>query len=726
MIKELKMSGVSSYKTETSLVTDKKNNLIYGLNGTGKSTLSGYFYNFNTHNNDEKYINCSGLEGVDKTTTEILVYNQQFINDNFYDSEVQHGIFSLSKTNKDAQNKISHAKLLIDSDRKKITDLEANLNDLKKNFDNKKNRYQEAVWGTETAYGSDNMLHIWFEGLKRKEKFFDYILSIKCPTEKPEISVEKIKEQMLILNGSDNFKLNKRETIDSTILGQIETDKIFERQIVGNRNSTISKVIGELKNADWVDAGRSYLKSAMEQQCPFCQQNTITKEFINELDRYFDQAYQKDLMLIEDLRIKYEKMSAKIIETKILFDNPIVNKFSEKYEKVFSELQNVLNKNMNLIDHKKEAPSSSIILSPTSQFVDKLNSIVNEINAEIDKYNAMVADKSKTIDVFKEQFWNNVRWEHSKTIDLYNNDKKEYNKKLNEINTKKDTLEKNIAEQTELIKLESKNIVNTDDAVENIKSGLIDIGITDFTIEKHLDGLYKIKRNDDETNVFRTLSEGEKMVVSFLYFVELCKGTKDPDSAVSNKIVVIDDPISSLSHIFVFNIGRLIKNEFLSNDSKYEQVFILTHNLYFFYEIADKKHKEGKESNQKLFRLQKNNTGTTICEMKYSDIQNDYQAYWSMIKNPETPPALLANCMRNVLDHFFGFIENNCLNEIFNKKELRDRKYQAFNRYINRESHSDSVNIFDMKEYNYDDFKEAFRLIFILSGYEKHYDKMMK
>lgn len=724
MIKELKMSGVSSYKTETSLVTDKKNNLIYGLNGTGKSTLSGYFYNFNTHDNDEKYINCSGLEAVDKTTTEILVYNQQFINDNFYDSEVQHGIFSLSKTNKDAQNKINRAKLTIDSDRKTITDLETNLNDLKKNFDNKKNRYQEAVWETETTYGSDSMLHIWFEGLKRKEKFFDYILSIRCPTEKPKISIEKIKEQMLILNGSNNLKLDKKETIDSTVLEQIETNEIFERQIVGNKKSTISKVIEELKNADWVAAGRKYLKSGVK-RCPFCQ-NMITQEFINELDQYFDQTHKKDLESITNLKTKYEKISDQIIETKILFDNPIVNKFSERYVKVFSELRNVLNKNMNLINHKKEAPSSSIILFSTSQFVDELNSIVNEINAEIDKYNAMIADKSKTIDVFKDQFWNNVRWEHSKTIDLYNNDKKEYDKKRNEIITKKNALEKNIAEQTKLIKSESKNIVNTDDAIENIKSGLIDIGITEFTIEKHFGGLYKIKRNDDETNVFRTLSEGEKMIVSFLYFVELCKGTKNPDSTVSNKIVVIDDPISSLSHIFVFNIGRLIKNEFLSNDSKYEQVFILTHNLYFFYEIADKKHKEGEEFNQKLFRLQKNNTGTTICEMKYSDIQNDYQAYWSMIKNPETPPALLANCMRNVLDHFFGFIEKNCLNEIFNKKELRDRKYQAFYRYVNRESHSDSVNIFDMKEYNYDDFKEAFRLIFMLSGYEKHYDKMMK
>jgi len=36
------MASVASYEEETRLVTGKKINLIFGLNGTGKSTLSGY------------------------------------------------------------------------------------------------------------------------------------------------------------------------------------------------------------------------------------------------------------------------------------------------------------------------------------------------------------------------------------------------------------------------------------------------------------------------------------------------------------------------------------------------------------------------------------------------------------------------------------------------------------------------------------------------------------
>lgn len=57
---------------------------------------------------------------------------------------------------------------------------------------------------------------------------------------------------------------------------------------------------------------------------------------------------------------------------------------------------------------------------------------------------------------------------------------------------------------------------------------MIDIGITDFTIEKYSEeeALYRLKREDSDEDVFKTLSEGEKMVISFLYFIELCKGSQ--------------------------------------------------------------------------------------------------------------------------------------------------------------------------------------------------------
>ena len=39
MISKIVLNGVASYKKEAVLDTDKKVNLLYGLNGTGKSTF---------------------------------------------------------------------------------------------------------------------------------------------------------------------------------------------------------------------------------------------------------------------------------------------------------------------------------------------------------------------------------------------------------------------------------------------------------------------------------------------------------------------------------------------------------------------------------------------------------------------------------------------------------------------------------------------------------------
>jgi wobble nucleotide-excising tRNase len=263
---------------------------------------------------------------------------------------------------------------------------------------------------------------------------------------------------------------------------------------------------------------------------------------------------------------------------------------------------------------------------------------------------------------------------------------------------------------------------------------LINFGIDTFSITKHStnqsNSLYKIKRNEDSEDCdFQTLSEGEKMIISFLYFCEQCKGKKSSTSKANKKIVVIDDPISSLSHIWVFNAGQLIRDEFFNSDS-YEQIFVLTHNLYFFYELTNamhiKKQKQLEKSKKtKLFRVIRNADGSSILPMEYNEVKNDYQSYWSIINDTTIQhPALIANCMRNVIEYFFGFVKNVELDDVFKKEPFKDTKYQSFLRYMNRKSHSTGRNIFDTAELDYANFKDAFKLVFSESGYMEHYETM--
>ncbi|MGC7893930.1 AAA family ATPase [Vibrio anguillarum] len=167
-----------------------------------------------------------------------------------------------------------------------------------------------------------------------------------------------------------------------------------------------------------------------------------------------------------------------------------------------------------------------------------------------------------------------------------------------------------------------------------------------------------------------------------------------------------------------------MKNDFF-NSTSVEQVFVLTHSLYFFYELTDANHKRRKET-QNLFRLSKNTAGSSISNMNYEEVQNDYQSYWSVINDDKQPPALIANCMRNIIEYFFNFVQKEDLSNVIQRPELKELRFQAFVRYINRESHSLGQNIFDFKEFDYSDFKEGLRLVFDVTGYDSHYNKMAK
>ena len=407
-------------------------------------------------------------------------------------------------------------------------------------------------------------------------------------------------------------------------------------------------------------------------------------------------------------------------------EDSFLEKKKVELENLYANLISVSEHNLNTLREKLKMPSIPVTLQPIKEIIVSINSIIENANNEITKYNERVADIKGAKSKIRDRFWHLMRREYNSVIELY-----EANEKTHEILEKKaqkdlETIKAEINIKMELIEKNRKKTVNIDEAVDNIKNGLIDIGITDFTIEKYSEeeALYRLKREDSAEEVFKTLSEGEKMVISFLYFIELCKGESIAEKISNKKIVVIDDPISSLSHIYVFNIGRLIHNEFLRTE-KYNQLFILTHSLYFFYELTNMKHDE-RNKTQKLFRICKNTESSYFENMKYEDIQNDYQAYWHIIKDKKQAPALIANCMRNVIEYFFNFVEKQDFAQVFQRPELQEVSYMAFNRYMNRESHSKGQNIFDIKEFDYDSFQEAFKKIFEIEGYIEHYNKMIR
>tara|TARA_R110001583_G_C5667331_1_gene410339 strand:- start:1525 stop:3744 length:2220 start_codon:yes stop_codon:yes gene_type:complete len=739
MITKIDLNKVASFKTQATLETDKELNLIYGLNGTGKSTLSNYLLK----RTDENFKDCS-VVGLDENH-EILVYNQTFIQENFFESESLKGIFTLSKENKEAITKIANAKKEIeklDGEKiKKTEELETEKTSISKKLENAKN----TIWKIKTDFsGGDRVLEFCLEGHKgSKDSLFNHIQGLTKPTDKPTKSIDDLKNEVQAIMGENaqKYAYVPKITFSSS---SSETENIFDKQIVGNENSSVSELITKLGNSDWVKSGLKHLPEEPfeeNEDCPFCQEKTISNELIANIKDYFDASYEADIKSLKTFLEQYSQAIQQIPNKTIFEANPKFETFKQDFEIKFSAFNQLIKSNKKKIEEKIKNPSVPKTLENSSKLLEEVNEIISKINALILEHNDKIDKKATVKTAIKKTFWQIMRWDYDQTISSYISDKGTSKTKTDTLNTAIKGFDKTILEQKSIISEEQKQTVNIEKAIANINDGLIDLGITDFEIENHEENLYKIVRGENKERVFRSLSEGEKMIISFLYFLEMCRGKQDATEIGKKKIIVIDDPISSLSHIYVFNIGRLIKNEFFGKKEtkkdqetgekvniwkyNYEQVFILTHSLYFFYEITETKHDERKET-QKLFRLIKNNDGSRFQKMKYEEIQNDYQAYWYIIKDENQPPALIANCMRNVIEYFFNFVEKKDLNNFFRQEPLNTNRFQAFYRYINRESHSLGQNIFDYKEFDYADFKDGFAELFKAAGYEEHHKKMIK
>lgn len=722
MISKIVLNGVASYKKEAVLDTDKKVNLLYGLNGTGKSTFSEFLYN----QTGARFSQCS-IEGLEENDT-VLVYNQKFVQDTFYEPEGIHGIFTLSKGNAKAQKVIDTASAEV----KKLTEQKQKIEEKKTKNEQKHlgeiEEYKKQVWRIKTEYtGGDRVLEFCLDGLKgNKDALFKHIISLEKPEGELDYSVDDLKKEAQQLQG----EAQSRQLLSKVLINieDIEQSELLSKVIVGNKNSSVASLIETLGNSDWVNTGIKYVHIDGEKGvCPFCQQKTITQNFLKQINAYFDESYNRDKSQIEQMISRYDAEIKKATDFfNAIKDDFFLEKNKAEIESLSANLISVLKHNLNTLREKVKTLSIQVSLQPINKIIESINSIIENANSEITLYNQRIADIKGSKSKIRDSFWRLMRKEYNSVIELYAANEKAYEQLVKNIQKELQEKTSKINTNTALIEENRKKTVNIDEAVANIKNGLIDIGITDFTIEKYSEeeALYRLKREDLDEDVFKTLSEGEKMVISFLYFIELCKGESTAEKASNNKIIVIDDPISSLSHIYVFNIGRLIHNEFLRT-KKYDQLFILTHSLYFFYELTNTNHEARKET-QKLFRICKNIESSYFEDMKYEDIQNDYQAYWHIIKDEKQAPALIANCMRNVIEYFFNFVEKQDFANVFQRPELQENRYMAFNRYMNRESHSKGQNIFDIKEFNYDSFREAFKKVFETEGYIDHYNKMME
>ena len=719
MITKISLKNVASYRDETMLETNKRINLIYGLNGTGKTQISKFLAN----PQEEAFKDC---EIKDLNDEKILVYNQDFINTNFYEQDKQKGIFTLSGENAEIKKEIDilqqKIKSLEEEKKKNNEELEKAIKTQKQdklNFTNEIRKIREEYY---------NDFGEFFKGnVKSGEKFYNFIIGKSDELTNPNITIEEIRKQYKIVANKEQNKLQDINVLESYgNFIDIEDNPIFNEIIVGSQDSVIANLIKDLENEDWVKQGFDKYIRENSTTCPFCQQETLTQEFKNQLEKYFDKTYKEKIDTLNQLKNQYENLILNIPQMESFYRENILSQENLDFEKIYTKMSANVKENLRKIEEKIKEPSKRIELKNSKDLFDELNKYLANKQAEIKQFNALLDDRENEKNKLKEEFWKNIISNEKPNIDKYKQDRQEKQKEIDNLeNVVIKEISDKISAEKDKVKEKQKSISNIAEAVENINKYLKDLGMLNFYIQiyNEEEQKYIIAREGENKPSFQTLSEGEKTLISFLYFLQLTQGREEENETISKKIIVIDDPISSLSFNYVFDIAMLIKEIFFKNIEQYEQIFILTHHLYFFHECLKNKDKDRIQA----FKLSKNeNYMSCIEKMENNEILNDYQAYWQILKDYKKGnihKAIIPNTMRNILDYFFDFIYKDKNNAI---KGLRnDNRYNAFNRYMNRESHFDAVNITDSKEIDVDIFFEAFKKVFENLGHIEHYQIMI-
>jgi len=723
MIKEIEIKNTATYDSIGQKIEPLANiNFFYGANGSGKTTISRVI------ENKDKYPNCS-VVWANNSPIKTFVYNRDFVDSNFNSRSELKGIFTLGKDAKDTRDKIETKKQESTKIDKEIESIQEKIKKETPEKNKINNLFIEECWKIKKKY--DSYFGKAFEGFKaNKVKFNDKVLK-EQDNSYNLLSYEKLKEKAdKIFHGSTD-KVPLIPNIDFSNISTFENNAILQTKIIGKQDVNIASLIKKLNNSDWVKQGREFLPDDGDDICPFCQQSTITNNLKNELEEYFDETYVKQINELKKLIGSYKnylETKCTELENILPINNQYINK--EKLEDIKTIINSKLTINLIKFENKSKNPSLVIELDSIIDKFQEIEGVIKETNSKTINHNSIIANIVKEREQLKNEVWCFIVEELKDESKTYKGNINNIEKMLMGLNSslqKKQGFLNSV--KSDISKLEQ-TITSVKPTIDAINHTLKTFSFTGFKLKEDEAqvGNYLIVR-DDNTIVARTLSEGEKTFITFLYFYHLIKGSFENSSITEERIVVFDDPISSLDSNVLFLISSLIKEiiEKIRNKeiTAIKQVFLMTHNTYFHKEVSYRKDNKNDRKDETFWIVRKENNISNTTLYPLNPIKTSYEFLWNEIKEPNK--ATLQNTLRRILENYFNFQGKN-LHDLANLFENEEE--QTVCRSLISWIHDGSHHILD--DFHVDNSDETserylsvFKSIFEKTHHIEHYKMMM-
>lgn len=588
-IKSLSDFGVFQNSAWDELADFKRFNLIYGWNRCGKTTLSRVFSScekkslfhpdvfkqypvngeFELILSDKTQIKSKEIE---KSNLSIRVFNQDFIDDNvsFEANKSSNGIVYLSEGDIESKNNLERI-----FKENKTFKAKADLD--KKNRESKekiKTSFLQSVGREVSNVLFDKTYNRTKVESRIKEQGIDKIKTLVLKNNEKVTYEEKVKRKAG--KAVSNYKSFDIKTLWFGDLDAIynHIKRLLSKEIV---SETIEKLKNDEELNNWMKKGFEIHKSKDEfGKCLFCESH-ISNKLFDTLSKHFSKDYvelQTDIELFINFskKLKLQQIPSENIE---IYPELRID-YTSKAEKLNSSIKAFTNwlfmHSESLLDEKNRNPFDKDLvemLEKPRDFEKEINESISELNKVINKHNKLVVGHNDEVSRSKEKLELHIialaisEGDFQKMEDEY----------LSAVELEQSSAEELRVNQEEIEKIENETS-QISGALGKINLHLKSyFGKDEMTLDlDHSKKGYLIYRDGiPATN----LSEGEKTAIAFSYFIVK---TEERDFKISNSIIFIDDPISSLDSNFVYHSFSLIKEHFQGA----KQLFVSTHNFHFF------------------------------------------------------------------------------------------------------------------------------------------------
>ena len=732
MIKSITINGYKSFDSTAPVIirldTDiQKPVFFYGINGAGKTAISEVIDGCSV--GDEKFQSCR-VEPTQGGPYRYLVYNHHFMESVIGEAEGMPGIFTIGELDTETQRRIEEHERLLQEVRRTREEAQKDMERFNKQLNTALHDAKENVWKVYKIHDKGTFDEFLTGYGGNKQKFFDDLRNYETHDDEVLDDLEILATHLADISGDEILKRTYELPFDAIL--KIEQDPIWKDSIEVSGDSRLAPMIEKLGNGDWVSKGRAYVH---DDHCPFCQQG-LPDDFLDELTKLLDGERQQKIDLLEAHVKAYE---AAIQALEAAANDALSEPLSQEtaLHTSWETAHSLLKANLATMRLKQATPSEPVVI--TEADVNPMTEALLALNNRVSTFNKRIQNKATERSAIRQMFWKNMFRECRGAYQAYDDRIAPLSEEVRAARERDRVARNGETGHVNTLTVLKKNQEGVDASVATINQRLKDLGIESFYIaRKPGEGsLYRLERPTHGESSTHSLSEGEKTLISFLYFIELLKGSNEQGTVVdiSRTVVVIDDPISSLSHNFVYDIASIICHELIKppGGQKVRQVIVLTHSLFFLHELAYQVAGRDLGKTAKKCQLMRVVKGehSDVVPMDARDFANDYDALWQVMQDAKKGLVhiqAVPNTMRCILESFFAFTgKTQQFENVLAQLSSQDAKFRPLERFLNRGSHRDETNVanIDWGQFDIAYYLAKLEAVFQAAGQSEHYRMKM-